>query len=276
MKKEERSLLKFLQAQGKEYGGDDGYIGSCIPCVADGGETEYRINREWFRQGYVFKSWTNYLNDPDAPCYAPETSDSVYTAKDFLDMCDGQQELADELFESVDWQHPESQMEDWMVADEWRVCPVCKRIIVTDGLDEVKCPTCHMMTDADGINFEGLKMLSTNDEIMFTDDGGLNAQMFLTDVQYAEFACRTDIQSDTGVAIGDLIHDDETTFNISVDFTPNNGVSATFFMQSDNYGYESYTIPLSEKEKDRLREELGFVAEHQGTTVEKLFAEAKE
>lgn len=34
----------------------------------------------------------------DLPCYVPELSDTVYTAKDFLEMCHNQEDLANTLF----------------------------------------------------------------------------------------------------------------------------------------------------------------------------------
>lgn len=106
----------------------------------DGG---YAINRGWYRQGYVFKDEDAYKNRKYDPCYVPELSDNVYTAFDFLSMCHGQQEFADELFEGVDWQHPESQMEDWIANNEWVICEGCNRLVdYGDGCNDKKCPYC--------------------------------------------------------------------------------------------------------------------------------------
>lgn len=80
---------------------------------------EYIIHREFYRQGMIFKDEEAYKFHKDQPCYSPELSDSVYTGNDFLELCNCQQDLADELFEGVDWQHPESLKEDWFVNGEW-------------------------------------------------------------------------------------------------------------------------------------------------------------
>lgn len=77
----------------------------------------YTILREYFRQGMIVKDEEAYRFHKDQPCYVPELSDSVYTGNDFLKMC-GDQILADKLFEEVDWQHPESTLEDWHVCGD--------------------------------------------------------------------------------------------------------------------------------------------------------------
>ena len=60
---------------------------------------EYIIHREFYRQGMIFKDEEAYKFHKDQPCYSPELSDSVYTGNDFLELCNCQQDLADELFE---------------------------------------------------------------------------------------------------------------------------------------------------------------------------------
>ena len=58
-------------------------------------------------------------------------------------MCNCQEEFADELFEEVDWQHPETLMVDWFVNNEWVRCEKCGRLInYGDGCNDKKCPSC--------------------------------------------------------------------------------------------------------------------------------------
>lgn len=80
---------------------------------------EYIHHREFYRQGMIFKDEEVYKFHKDQPCYSPELSDSVYTGNDFLELCNCQQDLADELFEGVDWQHPESLKEG--LVRKWRM-----------------------------------------------------------------------------------------------------------------------------------------------------------
>ena len=107
----------------------------------DDGEVE-SIEREYFRQGNIFKDEDAYRNHKDKPCYVPELSDSVYTAQDFLDMCNGQQNFADDLFDGVDWQHPESLKEDWFMNNEWVECECGIIVDYGDGCNDTKCPHC--------------------------------------------------------------------------------------------------------------------------------------
>lgn len=128
-------------------------IGEYIPADEKNGTPEV-INRGYYRQGWIFKDEAAYLDKEhsDRICYIPELSDSLYSRQDFLDMCRGQTEFADELFEGCDWQHPESLMNDWFVNNEWVECRYCGRLInYGDGCNDTKCPNCGKECEEDGI-----------------------------------------------------------------------------------------------------------------------------
>ena len=80
-------------------------IGSYTPETE---EQEAVIDREYYRQGWIFKDEEAFHHYPERVCYVPELSDEGYTRQDFLDMCNGQEDVAALLFESVDWQSPET------------------------------------------------------------------------------------------------------------------------------------------------------------------------
>jgi rubrerythrin len=102
-----------------------------------------RIEKEYYRQGMIFKDEDAYRNRKNEPCYVPELSDSIYTGEDFLNMCNGQQEFADELFAEVDWQHPETLMEELLKNNEWVTCEDCGTLIdFSDGCNDKICPKC--------------------------------------------------------------------------------------------------------------------------------------
>ena len=93
----------------------------------------------------IFKDEDTYRNRKNEPCYVPELTNSVYTGQDFIDICYGQKEFADELFDGVDWQHPESLMEDWLVNNEWVICEGCGKLInYGDGYNDKKCLNCGL------------------------------------------------------------------------------------------------------------------------------------
>ena len=106
-------------------------------CTVDKDGKILSLERDYFRQGMVFKDYDAYYNRIDDPCYVPELTDTVYTARNFLEMCNGQKDFADELFESVDWQHPESYMEECFVNEEWKQCDICGKIL--DGDEACSC-----------------------------------------------------------------------------------------------------------------------------------------
>lgn len=112
-------------------------------CEVDKNGKIVKLDRQWFRQGYIYKNPNAYENDKSAVCYVPELSDSTYTGQDFLDICNGQQDFADELFGGVDWQHPETLMEDWFVNNEWKICEGCGKLVdYGEGCNDKKCPFC--------------------------------------------------------------------------------------------------------------------------------------
>ena len=114
-------------------------IGSCR--VDEDGNI-LKLKREYHRQGWIFKDEEAFKNEPDSPCYVPELSDSVYTGSNFLKICNGQQEFAEELFDGVDWQHPETLKEEWIAAGEWANCEKCGKLINTGEDDADICPFC--------------------------------------------------------------------------------------------------------------------------------------
>lgn len=116
-------------------------VGSYTPPDEEGnGEV---IERVYFQQGYVFKDAYAYKHEPDKVCYIPELSDEKYTRNDFLRICHEQEEFADELFDMVDWQHPESLMDDWFNNNEWKECTGCGKLVnYGDGCNDKKCPNC--------------------------------------------------------------------------------------------------------------------------------------
>lgn len=120
-------------------------VGRYIPASENQSEI---IEREFYGQGMIFKDWSAFESDPSAVCYIPELSDSKYTWKEFREICGGNEELAKELFHTVDWQHPESLLEDWRVAGEIITCEKCGYVF---DYDEKKCPKCGTEWEGDDI-----------------------------------------------------------------------------------------------------------------------------
>lgn len=112
-------------------------VGKYIPASSDQPEI---IEREYYGQGMIYKNWEAYETDPSAVCYIPELSDSKYTREGFLDICNGNEELAKELFLSVDWQHPETVFDEWVRECEVATCEKCGWIFKC--YNDQCCPKC--------------------------------------------------------------------------------------------------------------------------------------
>ena len=118
-------------------------VGSYTPGAP---EAEAAIWREFYRQGFIFKDEEAFLHYPDRVCYVPELSDSAYTRQDFLDMCNGQEEFAAECFYAVDWQHPDTWVDEQYREGEWNYCPHCEKIYDMAGVP-CACPLCGRMPE---------------------------------------------------------------------------------------------------------------------------------
>ena len=86
------------------------------------------IDRDYYRQGWIFKDEDAFQNRPDDVCYIPELSDEKYTRNDILKLLAGDEELAETMFEELDWQHPESLLEDWKANGENCLVSALRRI----------------------------------------------------------------------------------------------------------------------------------------------------
>lgn len=137
-------------------------IGSYMPGTEDRGAA---IDREYYRQGWIFKDEEAYLHYPDRVCYVPELSDSAYTRQDFLDMCYGQEEMADMLFEMVDWQSPSTLQDELFDMQEIDFCPVCQKLYFMAG-EQKPCPVC-------GTNPEEVEDADTESKRRPAEPGGL-------------------------------------------------------------------------------------------------------
>lgn len=119
-------------------------VGSYTP-PDENGEGE-KIVREFYGQGHIFKDEDALYHRPDDPCYIPELSDTVYTRNSILQECNQQDDLAEEVFKALDWQHVSSLLEDWQRNGELDTCKECGKMFNCYGV--TKCPYC-------GADYEG-------------------------------------------------------------------------------------------------------------------------
>lgn len=97
--------------------------------------------------GIIFKDEEAFLNSLDKPCYVPEYGEDIYTKQDFLDICEGNEELAKELFYSVNWQHPTTLFDEWVTNNEVDYCEEKKAYYNSYGL--AYCPLCGKKREED-------------------------------------------------------------------------------------------------------------------------------
>lgn len=88
---------------------------------------------EWIGQGYGYKNtefdWVN--GNDDEIIYIPEHAyeddiverDCAYSKRDLINLCFGNESKALELFDEVDWQFPETLLDEWEREDEPKISP---------------------------------------------------------------------------------------------------------------------------------------------------------
>lgn len=109
-------------------------------CEVDAGGNIVVLERDFYGQGMIFKDEEAFYKSEDKPCYVPELSDTVYTRKDFLRLCNEQDSIAEMVFGAVDWQHPESFLDEQYAEGELATCKNCKKIF--ESYDVKTCPHC--------------------------------------------------------------------------------------------------------------------------------------
>lgn len=113
-------------------------VGSYTP-PDENGDGE-KIVREFYGQGMIFKDEYAFYHEAKVPCYVPELSDTVYTREDFLRICNDQDDIAEVVFGAVDWQHPETYLDEQYAEGEMATCKTCEKIFLS--YDVKNCPHC--------------------------------------------------------------------------------------------------------------------------------------
>lgn len=120
-------------------------VGACASCVDGNGMRIYRIQKGTTRNGMCFKSWDNFHERPDRPCYQPELAEGtggIWTREDFLELAEGDEKIAEFIFEGVDWQSPWTLMDESFREGEIKRCPECRKMYLTGGEEDCGCPRC--------------------------------------------------------------------------------------------------------------------------------------
>lgn len=99
------------------------------------------VGRSWSGLGWVYKNPETFYHAPSELCYVPEDLDGAYTANDFLELSQGQPEIAEEMFQSVEWEHPETWLDEQFRMGDLAICPVCRHIC--QSYMGLMCPYCR-------------------------------------------------------------------------------------------------------------------------------------
>lgn len=109
-------------------------------CIIDHNKNIIKLERGPLFQGWGFKDTDAFEHHLDAPCYVPELFDIAYTKKDILTLCDNQESIARKIFYQLDWQAPETLLDEELRDGELCVCEHCGRMYECYRWD--RCPHC--------------------------------------------------------------------------------------------------------------------------------------
>ena len=111
-------------------------------CKVDNNGKIILLERDMSAQGMIFKDEDAFRERPTDPCYVPELTDTIYTREDILHICNNQEEVAERVFREIDWQHPESYLDELFHDEEIYECKHCGKIFdIYDGQNP-RCPFC--------------------------------------------------------------------------------------------------------------------------------------
>lgn len=113
-------------------------------CESIGGKV-YKMRKVMGNQGAYFKSPLSFRAYPDAPCYCGENMDEYWTYNDFMQLAEGNEEIAEDLFCSLEWQHPETLFEEYLRDGEYERCAACGKLIHAKCEEVEKCPHCGIV-----------------------------------------------------------------------------------------------------------------------------------
>jgi len=99
-----------------------------------------------YMEGTTFKDTEAFFNHPNEPCYSSELSDVAYTHQDFLDLFNGQEEIAELCFDTLEWKDPATWYEEAICNEEIAMCPHCKKLYLMYG-ETCPCPVCGSMPE---------------------------------------------------------------------------------------------------------------------------------
>jgi hypothetical protein len=89
-------------------------------------ENGYVFTGEYSNNGYIFKDEEAFEKNWDAPCYVPEGEIELvdrcefYTHNDLLKLCYNNHRLCNSVFNELDWQYPETLLEDIDMHSDFR------------------------------------------------------------------------------------------------------------------------------------------------------------
>ena len=84
--------------------------------------TKWVYEKEFYRQGFIYKDEHAFLFGLNEVCYIAEddypNEEKHYTRKDIVRICGGDVDLAMQIFYLLDWQHPETLMDEYRRENE--------------------------------------------------------------------------------------------------------------------------------------------------------------
>lgn len=105
------------------------------------------VSKHFYRQEYVYKNSKEFMIKSDNPCYVSEGRDAKYTYSDFISLSSGNEDIANLVFNSLDWQSPEGVVQEWHGNNELFICKSCNLPNEGDGSQIQFCKYCGFKND---------------------------------------------------------------------------------------------------------------------------------
>lgn len=175
-------------------------------------EEKYYVIGEILENGEIERGKTDngeaYINarafaHKTGTCYVPELSDTKYSYGDFLALAKGNEKLARVLFSAVDWQAPETLLDEYISNGEVKECDICLGLYLTYGDEEAIHEECFNVPESETLKI-GTPVMYNGEEYIIGDldetpvngmyPTNLNYYIILKDESYNTFVHHTEVE----------------------------------------------------------------------------------
>ena len=184
-------LISHYDVFSSDRNNDGSIVGELFSTDKDGTEI-LKVIKAPYNQGVIYKNPLAYKRKVGI-CYVPENDTFVsgYDYNDFLEIAEGNEEIADYLFDTVDWQHPETLFDENIREGEFAYCPSCGKLYMS--YNKPICDDCKRIEEAKALINDFVAAEYDSDSADFSDLSNVGIAYTTTEDELHEIQASVDL-----------------------------------------------------------------------------------